>query len=127
MGKIFIIFSSLAILIACLGLFALTAYAAEQRNREISIRKVLGASESSIVFLLSRKFVKLIGVSICIAIPLSWWIMNKWLQQFAYKESPPLWIFVVGIVCTLLIAFVTISIQILRAASLNPVTNLKAE
>ncbi len=126
-GKIFLVFSILAILIACLGLFGLVTFAAEQRVKEIGIRKVLGARITNIFELLSKDFVKLLLLSICIASPVAWWAMNKWLQDFAYRIPISWWIFAsVGAIC-LLIALVTISFQAIKAAVANPVNSLKAE
>ena len=126
-GKIFLVFSILAILIACLGLFGLVTFAAEQRVKEIGIRKVLGARITNIFELLSKDFIKLIVLSICIASPVAWWAMSKWLQDFAYRISIRWWIFAsVGAVC-LLIALVTISFQAIKAAVANPVTSLRSE
>ena len=126
-GKIFLVFSILAILIACLGLFGLVTFAAEQRVKEIGIRKVLGAKITNILELLSRDFIKLLVLSICIASPVAWWAMNKWLQDFAYRISISWWIFVtVGSIC-LLIALITISFQAIKAAVANPVTSLRSE
>jgi len=127
MGKIFLVFSILAILIACLGLFGLVTFAAEQRIKEIGIRKVLGARITDIFQMLSKDFVKLLLLSICIASPVALWAMNKWLQDFAYRISISWWIFVsVGVIC-LLIALVTISFQAIKAAVANPVTSLRSE
>ncbi len=126
-GKIFLVFSILAILIACLGLFGLVTFAAEQRIREIGIRKVLGAPITDIFTLLSKDLIKLLLLSICIASPIAWWAMNKWLQDFAYRISIGWWMFVaVGAIC-LLIALVTISFQVIKAAVANPVKSLRAE
>jgi putative ABC transport system permease protein len=126
-GKILLVFSILAILIACLGLFGLVTFAAEQRVKEIGIRKVLGARITNIFELLSKDFVKLLMLSICIASPIAWWAMNKWLQDFAYRISISWWIFAsVGIIC-LLIALVTISFQAIKAAVANPVKSLRSE
>jgi len=126
-GKISLLFSILAILIACLGLFGLVTFAAEQRIKEIGIRKVLGAAITDIFMLLSKDFVKLLLLSICIASPIAWWAMNKWLQDFAYRTSIGWWMFVaVGAIC-LLIALVTISFQLTKAAVANPVKSLRTE
>ena len=126
-GKIFLLFSILAILIACLGLFGLVTFAAEQRIREIGIRKVLGAEIRDIFKMLSGDFVKLILLSICISSPFAWWAMNKWLQDFAYRISIGWWMFVaIGAIC-LMIALVTISFQAIKAAVANPVKSLRAE
>jgi putative ABC transport system permease protein len=126
-GKIFISFSSLAILIACLGLFGLVAYAAEQRTREIGIRKVLGAGTSTIVKMLSRDFIKLVLLAILIASPLAWLAMHKWLEGFAYRIDISLWIFISAGLIALLIALLTVSLQTVRAATANPVKSLKTE
>jgi putative ABC transport system permease protein len=127
MGKIILSFSLLAIVIACLGLFGLVTFAAEQRVKEIGVRKVLGAKVSDIFILLSRDFVRLIVLSICIASPIAWWAMNRWLQDFAYRISIGWWMFAaVGAVCVL-IALATISFQAIKAAVANPVNSLRTE
>ncbi len=126
-GQIFITFSSLAIVIACLGLFGLVAYAAEQRSREIGIRKVLGAGIPAIVNMLSLDFIKLVLVAILIACPLAWLAMHKWLQGFAYRMNISLWIFIFAGLIALIIAVLTVSIQTIRAATANPVKSLKTE
>jgi putative ABC transport system permease protein len=127
-GTLFISFSTLAILIACLGLFGLAAYSAEQRTKEIGIRKVLGASVSGIVRMLSMDFIKLVLISILIASPLAWWFMNKWfLQDFAYRENIQWWILAIAGAVAILIAFVTISFQSIKAALANPVKSLRSE
>jgi putative ABC transport system permease protein len=126
-GQIFITFSSLAIVIACLGLFGLVAYAAEQRSREIGIRKVLGAGIPAIVNMLSLNFIKLVLVAIIIACPLAWLAMHKWLQGFAYRMNISLWIFIFAGLIALIIAVLTVSIQTIRAATANPVKSLKTE
>ena len=127
MGKLFIIFTTLAIVIACLGLFGLAAYAAEQRNREIGIRKVLGASVSNLVTMLSGDFIKLVFISILISSPLAWLVMQKWLQGYAYREQIHWWFFAVTALGALLIAFVTISFQSIKAAIANPIKALRSE
>jgi putative ABC transport system permease protein len=126
-GTIFIVFTSLAIAIACLGLFGLAAYAAEQRNKEIGVRKVLGANVSTIVSMLSMDFIKLVLISILIASPLAWWAMNKWLQGFAYRQNIQWWVIAGAGIVAVLIAFVTISFQSIRAAIANPVDSLRSE
>jgi putative ABC transport system permease protein len=126
-GTLFIAFSILAILIACLGLFGLAAYAAEQRNKEIGVRKVLGASVSGIVSLLSMDFIKLVFIAIVIASPVGWFAMNKWLQGFAYRVDVAWWIVAVAGLTAIFIAFVTISFQSIRAAIANPVDSLRSE
>lgn len=127
MKQIFISFSALAIVIACLGLFGLTAYAAEQRNKEIAIRKVIGASTGSIINIMSAGFIKLVGISILIASPLGWFAMNKWLQDFAYRTQIGVSVFLTAGIIALVIAVVTISFQSIRAALANPVKSLRAE
>ena len=126
-GKTFLLFSVLAILIACLGLFGLVTFAAEQRIKEIGIRKILGAPITDIFALLSKDFIKLLLLSICIASPVAWWAMNKWLQDFAYRISIGWWMFVTAGAICLLIALVTISYQVIKAAVANPVKSLRAE
>jgi putative ABC transport system permease protein len=126
-GQLFIIFTTLAIVIACLGLFGLAAYAAEQRTKEIGIRKVLGASVTAIASMLSVDFVKLVGISILIASPIAWYLMNKWLQDFAYRISIQWWVLVVAGLVALLIAIITVSFQSIKAAIANPVDSLKNE
>jgi putative ABC transport system permease protein len=125
--RIFTIFSGLAIFIACIGLLGLAAYATQQRTREISIRKVLGASENSIVTMLSKDFLKLVLVSSVVAFPVAWWGMNKWLQDFAYRTNIGWWIFVIAALAALLIALFTVSTQALKAAFTNPIKNLRTE
>ncbi|HEY9002582.1 MAG TPA: ABC transporter permease [Mucilaginibacter sp.] len=127
LGTLFISFSTLAILIACLGLFGLAAYAAEQRTKEIGIRKVLGASVSGIVRLISIDFIRLVFISILIASPLAWYFMNKWLQDFAYRTELHWWILAVAGVVAIIIAFATISYQSIKAALTNPVKSLRSE
>jgi putative ABC transport system permease protein len=126
-GKIAIVFTTLAIVIACLGLFGLAAYAAEQRTKEIGIRKVLGANVSAIVSMLSKDFMKLVFISILIASPLAWYLMTKWLQDFAYRINIQWWVLVLAGVAALFIAFITVSFQSIKAAIANPVDSLKNE
>jgi putative ABC transport system permease protein len=126
-GNIAITFSALAILIACLGLFGLATYAAEQRTREIGIRKVLGASVSHISTMLSKDFLKLVIIASVISFPLAWWAMYKWLQDFAYRTSLSWWIFLAAGALAIFIAIVTVSFQTIRAAIMNPVKSLRTE
>ena len=126
-GKLSQFFALLAILISCLGLFGLAAYTAEQRSKEIGVRKVLGASVSGIVKLLSKDFLKLVGVSILIAIPIAWYTMDNWLQNYAYRIEIDWWIFVIAGLSAILIAMVTVSFQAVKAAIANPVDSLKTE
>jgi len=126
-GQVFITFAVFAILIACLGLFGLVTYAAEQRTREIGIRKVLGASVSSIVSLISKEFTMLVGIAALIAFPAAWWAMYKWLGTFAYRTEISWWIFPLAGVVAFAIALLTVSIQTMRAALANPVKSLRSE
>lgn len=126
-GTIFLSFTIFAFIIACLGLFGLAAYAAEQRIREIGIRKVLGANVSSVVALLSKDFIKLVFISILIAAPLAWWIMNQWLQGFAYRQNIQWWVIVSAALGSIVIAFITVSFQSLKAALVNPADSLRGE
>jgi len=120
-------FTLVAILLSCLGLFGLSVYAAEQRTKEIGIRKVLGASVSGIVGLLSRDFLILVAIAVVVASPLAWWAMNKWLEDFAYRTQISWWIFALAGVIALLIALLTVSFQAIRAAIANPVKSLRTE
>jgi putative ABC transport system permease protein len=126
-GTILNIFSILTIFVACLGLFGLVTYTAEQRTKEIGIRKVLGASVSQVTQMLSKEFLKLVLIASLIAFPLSWWAMNKWLQSFAYRISISWWAFVVAGCVTVLIALITVSFQAIKAAIANPVKSLRTE
>jgi putative ABC transport system permease protein len=125
--RIFTVFSSLAIFIACIGLLGLVAYTTQQRTREISIRKVLGASAANIVNMLSKDFLKLVLVASLIGLPLAWWGMHRWLQDFAYRINISWWVFAGAAVIAVLIALFTISFQSLKAAFSNPVKNLRSE
>ncbi|CCH51916.1 Macrolide export ATP-binding/permease protein macB [Fibrisoma limi BUZ 3] len=120
-------FTIISILISCLGLFGLAAFAAQQRTKEIGVRKVLGASVTNIVMLLATDFMKLVLIAIVIASPVAWWAMSKWLDNFAYKIAIPWWVFVVSGALAITIAFVTISFQSIKAALMNPVKSLRAE
>jgi len=126
-GQVFITFAVFAILIACLGLFGLVTYAAEQRTKEIGVRKVLGASVSGIVALLSRDFTMLVGIAALVAFPVAWWVMYKWLETFAYRTEISWWIFLVAGAAALFIALLTVSIQTIRAALANPIESLRSE
>lgn len=123
----FTVFSVLAIFIACIGLLGLAAYATQQRIREISIRKVLGASAGNIIGMLSRDFLKLVTISAIVAFPLAWIGMHSWLQGFAYRVGLSWWIFVLAWVLSLAITMLTISFQAIRAARANPVKTLRSE
>jgi putative ABC transport system permease protein len=126
-GNIFTSFSIIAIIIACLGLFGLAAFMIRQRVKEIGIRKVLGASSASITTMLSKEFLQLILIAALISMPLTWYGMNKWLQDFAYRTTIHWWVFVLAGVIALLVAAVTISFQAIKAALANPVKSLRSE
>lgn len=126
-GEIFGIFAGLAIFIACLGLFGLAAFTAEQKTKEVGIRKVLGASVSSIIFLLSREFMKLVLVAFVIAVPVAWFAMDSWLQDFAYRTSLGLEVFLLAGGLSFLIAWLTMSFHSYRAAVINPSRSLRTE
>jgi len=126
-GRLFTGFAILAIVIACLGLFALSAFMAEQRNKEIGIRKVLGASVMNLFTLLTGNFLKLICISLLIAIPIGWLLMNKWLQDFAYRISIGWDVFALSAAAMLVIAVTTVCFQALKAAVANPVESLRTE
>ena len=126
-GRLIGYFSALAILIACLGLFGLASFTAEQRTKEIGIRKVMGAPVSRIVFLLSKDFLKLVLLSIVIAAPMAYWAMNQWLTTFAYKVDIGAGTLIVAGIIALVIAILTVSYQAIRAATANPVDALKYE
>ncbi len=126
-GTILNIFSVLIIFVACLGLFGLATYTAEQRTKEIGIRKVLGASVTQVTQMLSKEFLKLVLIASLIAFPAAWWAMNKWLQSFAYRINISWWVFVVAGVSALLIALITVSFQAIKAAIANPVKSLRTE
>ncbi len=126
-GTILNIFAILTVLVACLGLFGLVTYTAEQRIKEIGIRKVLGASVTQITQMLSRDLIKLVCIACLIAFPLSWWAMSKWLQSFAYRINMSWWMFVCAGAAAILIALITVSFQAIKAAIANPVKSLRTE
>jgi putative ABC transport system permease protein len=126
-GAILSIFSVLTIFVACLGLFGLATYTAEQRTKEIGIRKVLGAGVGQVARMLSAEFIKLVLIASLIAFPTAWWAMNKWLQSFAYRIDISWWMFAVAAATALLIALVTVSFQAIKAALANPVISLRSE
>ncbi|MFL5810654.1 MAG: ABC transporter permease [Flavisolibacter sp.] len=126
-ANVFTSFSTLAILLACLGLFALTAYTMVRRTKEIGIRKILGATVPDILSLVSKDFLKLILIAVVIASPVAWYATNKWLEDFSYKIQIEWWVFALAGCATLLIAFITISLQAIKTAMTNPVKNLRTE
>jgi putative ABC transport system permease protein len=121
------IFTIMAIFIGCMGLFGLAAFSAEQRTKEIGIRKVLGANVFNIIGLLSKNFLLLVATASLIAFPVAWWAMNNWLEDFPYRVNIGWWVFGVAIVAALLIAFITVSFQSVKAATANPVKSLRTE
>ena len=126
-GQLFINFAALAILISCLGLLGLASYSTIQRTKEVGVRRVLGASVAGIVRLLSIDFLRLILIAFGIAVPLSWFCMHQWLQDFAYKTPLGWWIFAGSGLAAVLIAFATISYQAIKAAVASPVKSLRSE
>jgi putative ABC transport system permease protein len=126
-GRVAIAFAVLAVIIACLGLFGLATYIAEQRTKEIGVRKVLGATVQNIVVMLSRDFLILIIIATVIAFPIAWWAMYKWLQDFEYRIGVGWWIFILSGFIAMLVALFTISFQAVRAAVSNPVKSLRNE
>ncbi|MEM6540037.1 MAG: FtsX-like permease family protein, partial [Bacteroidota bacterium] len=127
LGQIFMAFTVLSILIACLGLFGLTAFNAQKRVKEIGIRKVLGASVSQITLRLSFDFLRLVGIAILVALPLGWFAMDRWLEDFAFRVSIPWWALLLSGVLAVFIALVTVSYQSINAAIANPVKSLRTE
>lgn len=127
MGNLFNVFSVLSIVISCLGLFGLATFSTQRRIKEIGVRKVLGAGEAGIVALLSKDFIQLVLVSLVIAFPVAWFTMNKWLQGFAYRINISWWLFAIAGITAILIAFITVSFQSIKAAIANPVKSLRSE
>ena len=126
-GQVFGLFSFLAILIACFGLLGLSAFNVLQRNKEIGIRKILGASVQNILFILSKDFLKLVLAAFILATPLTWWIMHNWLQDFAYRINIQWWVFALAGLAAFVVALATISFQAIKAAVANPATSLRSE
>jgi len=127
LNTLLLIFTCMAIFIGCMGLFGLAAFSAEQRVKEIGIRKVLGASVISIVAMLSKSFLRLVLIASLVAFPIAWWIMNRWLEDFPYRVLISWWVFAISGLAALAIALLTISFQTIKAALSNPVTNLRTE
>ncbi len=121
------IFTLMAIFVGCMGLFGLAAFTAEQKTKEIGIRKILGASVLNIIGLLSKKFIILVGISSLIAFPVAWWAMNNWLEDFPYRVNISWWVFAIALIVALAIALLTVSLQSLKAATTNPVKSLRSE
>lgn len=127
MGLLYRVFAGLTVLIACLGLFGLSAFAAEQRTKEIGVRKVLGASVMSLTALLSKDFLTLVGIAIVIASPMAWYLMKNWMAEFKYQIGVEWWVFMVAAVLALLVACLAMSFQAIKAAMMNPVKSLRSE
>ena len=127
MGRVFTVFTGLALFIACMGLFGLAAFSAEQRIKEIAIHKVMGASISGLVVLQSKDFSRLVLLAFFVTAPASWYLMSLWLQDFAYRIEMDLWIFLFAAAVSFGIAWLTVSYQSVKAARINPVQSLKAE
>ena len=121
MGSLVTWFAVLAVFISCLGLFGLSAYMAENRRKEIGIRKVLGASTFDIISLLSKEFLIMVTVALVIALPVVWWAMNQWLSEYAYRTDIPWWLLIAVAGLTIGIALITVSWQAIKAAIANPV------
>jgi len=126
-GSIVTLFSCLAIFVSCLGLFGLAAFVAEQRTKEIGVRRVLGAPLSNIMWLLTGQFIKWVIVANLIAWPAGYWVMNRWLEGFVFRASISVWIFLASGMAALAIAALTVSSQVIRAAVANPAQSLKYE
>jgi len=126
-GQILGLFAGMTIFVACLGLFGLATFMAEQRTKEIGVRKVLGASVTSIVALLSKDFLKLVGIAIVLSVPVAWYVMDRWLQDFAYKIELSWWVFALAGLLAVGIALATVSFQSVKAALMNPVKSLRSE
>ena len=126
-GRVFISFALLAILIACLGLFGLTAFVVQQRVKEIGIRKVLGATVPGLLMLLSKDFLKLVAIALLIASPVAWYFMQRWLEDFAYRIRMDGWVFFTAGLVAVMVAFLTVSFQSIKAALANPVNSLRNE
>ncbi len=127
MSDLYTVFAILSIFLSCLGLYGLASFMAVQRLKEVGIRKVLGASLQSIVYLFSKEFIVLIAIAFLIAAPLTWYFLHQWLQNFQYKVPVSWWIFIMGGMASLLVALITISFKAIMAARINPVKTLRSE
>jgi putative ABC transport system permease protein len=126
-STLFTVAATLAILLACLGLFGLAAFTTVQRTKEIGIRRVLGANITSITMLIAKNFLVMIGIAILIAIPLAWYAGNQWLQDFAFRIPVQGWVFIAASVATILIALITVGFHSVRSALMNPIKSLRTE
>jgi putative ABC transport system permease protein len=127
MSNLYTVFAVLSIFLSCLGLYGLASFMALQRLKEVGIRKVLGASLQSIVYLFSKEFIVLIAIAFLIAAPLTWYLLHQWLQDFQYRISISWQIFLLGGLASLIVALVTISFKAIMAAKTNPVKTLRSE
>ncbi|HWZ03368.1 MAG TPA: ABC transporter permease [Mucilaginibacter sp.] len=127
MGKLFNVFSVISIIVSCLGLFGLATFATQKRLKEIGVRRVLGASTAGIVTMLAKDFVKLVALALFVAFPVAWWAMNKWLENYVYRIQMSWWMFAATGITAIVIAFLTISYQSIKAAGTNPVDSLRTE
>ncbi|HXB28593.1 MAG TPA: FtsX-like permease family protein, partial [Puia sp.] len=119
--------TGLTVFISCLGLLGLVIYTTNHRVKEIGVRKVLGASVTQIVSILSRDFIKLVAIAFVVATPLAWWVLHKWLDDFAFRTEISWWVFVISGIGMIAIALITLSVQTIKAAMANPVTSLRSE
>ncbi|MBC8152134.1 MAG: ABC transporter permease [Bacteroidetes bacterium] len=127
MGRLINFFAGVALLIGCMGLYGLVLFMIVQKTKEIGVRKVLGASVSSILWLFNREFARLIGIAFVVAVPVAWWVMNGWLQDFQYKITLGPGVFLMALLATVVVALLTVSFQSIKAALMNPVTSLRSE
>src|SRR6266705_207710 len=127
LSSLYQIFAIIAIFLSCLGLYGLASFMAVQRIKEVGIRKVLGASVGSVVYLFSKEFIILIGIAFIIASPIAWYFMHKWLQDYVYRINISWWIFIAGGIASIVIALATVSFQAIKAAIANPVVALRSE
>jgi ABC-type antimicrobial peptide transport system permease subunit len=126
-GKLTNIFSALAIFICCLGLAGLASFTIEKRFREIGVRKVLGASVQQLLMLISKEFLKLVVIAFVIAAPLTWWLMNNWLENYKYRININLWLFVVVGIAMFVLTLIVVGLNTIKAATSNPVKSLRTE
>ena len=127
LASLYKIFAVIAILLSCLGLYGLVSFMAVQRVKEVGVRKVLGASVASVIYLFSKEFIILVAIGFVIASPVAWYFMDKWLQDYVYRINISWWIFLMGGISAVVIALVTVSFQAIKAAIANPVKSLRAE
>jgi len=127
LSQLYKIFAAIAIFLSCLGLYGLASFMAVQRIKEVGIRKVLGATSGSIVYLFSKEFILLIAIAFAIATPIAWYFMHQWLQNYAYRIEVSWLIFLAGGIAAIMIALATISFQAIKAARANPVESLRSE